>query len=307
MLHSSSLVRPLSAACFCAVSVLAFAVGCGGDDDDTQTSSSGSSGSSGNGASSGGTNSSSSSSSGNGASGGSDSGLNDAANTPALGPAAVPLGGARQFTVLAESAISNVPTSAVTGDMGISPMSASSITEFSMTKVGTYWTSSQVTGKVYAADNDPPTPDLLTVAINDMHTAYVDAAGRTADAASTNLGEGTIGSRTFAPGLYRWGTSVSIPSDITLAGDQNDTWIFQVTGDLEMASAARMVLSGGALPSNVVWQVAGIVKLGTGAHAEGTMLCKTNIKFLSGASVHGRLFAQTAVTLSSSTVLDPEQ
>ncbi len=307
MLFSSSLVRSLPAVFLSAMAALTLSVGCGdddsGDDDSTQAGSSGSSGNT-DGASSG---QAGSSGNGNGSSGNPDAGLGDAATPPTVGPAPVALGGAGLFTVLAESAISNVPISAVTGDVGISPMAASFLTGFSMTRVGTYWTSSQVTGKLFAADNDVTTPTTLTVAIDNMHTAYVDAASRTADAASTNLGDGTIGGRTFAPGLYKWGTSVSIPTDITLAGGANGTWIFQITGDLEMAAAARMVLSGGALPTNVVWQVAGSVKLGSSAHAEGTVLGKTDIQLQAGASVHGRLFAQTAVALSSSTVVDPTQ
>src|SRR2546423_1749946 len=96
------------------------------------------------------------------------------------GPALVPLGSAGNYVILAKSAVSNVPTSAVTGDIGLSPSAASFITGFSLVHTaGTAsGTSAQVTGTLYAADYAVPTPTTLTTAISDMQTAYVDAAGR---------------------------------------------------------------------------------------------------------------------------------
>lgn len=97
----------------------------------------------------------------------------------ARGPAPVALGTASQYVIVAKSAISNVPTSVVTGDLALSPAAASYITGFALTKAGTSWTSPQVVGLVFAANNDPPTPALLTTAVGDMQAAYADAAART--------------------------------------------------------------------------------------------------------------------------------
>jgi hypothetical protein len=66
-----------------------------------------------------------------------------------------------------------------------------------------------------------------------------------------------------------------------------------------------MVLSGGAEPANIFWQVAGAVDLGATSHAEGIVLSKTAIKLQTGASLNGRLLAQTAVTLAKATVTAP--
>ena len=220
------------------------------------------------------------------------------------GPAAVLLGSAGKYVVLAKSAITNVPTSAITGDMGLSPAAASFITGFSMTKAGTKWTSVQVIGSIFAADNDPPTPINLTTAISDMQTAYTDAAGRpTPDV--LNLGSGTIGGLTIVPGLYKWTSSVTIPADLVISGAANDTWIFQITGNLTMAAAKNMTLIGGAKAKNIVWQVAGNVDLGTTSHSEGIILSKTAIKMGTGASINGRVMSQTAVNISSSKVTAP--
>ena len=65
------------------------------------------------------------------------------------------------------------------------------------------------------------------------------------------------------------------------------------------------VLTGGALPKNIFWQVAGSVEIGTTAHLEGIILCKTMINLRTGASISGRLMAQSAVTLDSSTIVQP--
>ncbi|GAC1354572.1 MAG: hypothetical protein NVSMB47_07940 [Polyangiales bacterium] len=110
---------------------------------------------------------------------------------------------------------------------------------------------------------------------------------------------------TLTPGLYKWGSTVTIGSNVTLSGGANDTWIFQITGDLKESSAAKVMLAGGAKAKNVVWQVAGLVDLGTTSHFEGVVLCKTMINMQTGASINGRLLAQTAVTIDSSTVTEP--
>lgn len=222
----------------------------------------------------------------------------------ALGPAPVLLGAASNFVILAESAVSNDPTSAITGNIGLSPAAASYITGFPLTKVGTRWTCPEVVGSLFAADNDPPTPSNLTTAVASMHAAYTDAAGRPTPE-FLDLKTGSIGGLTLAPGLYKWNSTVTIPADITIAGAPNDVWIFQVTGDLKLGNGKKMTLSGGAQAKNIVWQVAGFVTLGTTSHSEGIILSKTAIKLGTGASINGRLFAQTAVNLASSTVTAP--
>jgi hypothetical protein len=105
--------------------------------------------------------------------------------------------------------------------------------------------------------------------------------------------------------VYKWGTSLLIATDVTLAGGANDVWIFQVSQDLTLSSGAKVRLSGGALPENIVWQVAGLVELGTTAHLEGVVLTQTSVTLRTGATVNGRLLAQTAVDIDSSTVVEP--
>ncbi|HEV2085395.1 MAG TPA: ice-binding family protein [Gemmatimonadales bacterium] len=206
--------------------------------------------------------------------------------------------------ILAKSKISNVPTSAIIGNVGLSPSAASFITGFALipSAGGTFAKSSQVTGNVYAANYAAPTPANLTRAIGAMQTAYVNAAGRK-NPNHTELYAGNIGGRTLRPGLYKWSNTVRIPSNVTLRGGAADVWIFQIAGGLTQASATKVILTGGALAKHVFWQVAGVVAIGTTAHLEGEVLSKTAITLKTGASVNGSLLAQTAVTLQSNRVV----
>src|SRR5439155_20094825 len=175
----------------------------------------------------------------------------------------VALGAAGSFVILAKTGISTVPTSAITGDLGVSPAAASYITGFSLIADATnvFATAPQVTGKVYASDYAPPTPSNMTTSISDMLLAFADASGRAPD--HTELGAGNIGGMTLAPGVYQWGTALLLPSDVTLSGSATDVWIFQIAQDLTLSSAVQVHLAGGALAKNVFWQVAGFVELGT--------------------------------------------
>jgi hypothetical protein len=220
------------------------------------------------------------------------------------GPAAVSLGSAANYVILAKSAISNVPTSAITGDLGLSPAAASFITGFSLTLPanGAASTSAQVTGNIFASDYAVPTPSTLTTAIGDMQTAYTDAAGRPSPD-YTELASGAIGGLTLPAGLYKWSNTVTIGSDVTLTGSATDVWIFQIAGGISQASATHVILAGGALAKNVFWQVFGVVDIGTTSLMQGQILSQTSITLHTGASANGRLLAQTAVTLAGNTVV----
>ena len=241
--------------------------------------------------------------------------------TAVKGPEAVKLGTAVSYAILAETAITSTTTAGttITGDIAISPAAASYITGFTLaldnlgSPSGCFSTTlgspaPRVTGKVYAADYNGacPTPANLTTAIGDMMIAFNDAAGR-AIPDHTELGAGDISGLTLVPGLYKWGTGVLVNTDVTLSGSPNDVWIFQISGDLTVANGAHMLLSGGALPKNIFWQVAGGtgVAIGTTAHFEGVILASKAITLNTGATGNGRLLARTAVTLDSNVVTQP--
>lgn len=219
--------------------------------------------------------------------------------------AAVDLGTAGDFVILAKTGISTVPQSVVTGNIGVSPIARGGLTGFSETMDATnsFSTSGQVVGKLFAADYSGTSPSVLGVAVLDMQAAYTNAAGRAPD--YTEVGGGNIGGMTLSPGTYKWSTGVMIPKNVTLKGGPNDVWIFQIAGTVTQANATRVTLKGGALARNIFWQAAGVVALGTTAHMEGVVLAQTGITLATGATVNGRLLAQTAVTLQMNVVTQP--
>lgn len=224
--------------------------------------------------------------------------------SPAIFPASDPtaridLGGAGHFVILSKSGITDVPTSDVTGNVGTSPI----------TGAADHLSCAEVTGKIYSVNNAGPppcsikAPSKLTNAVGDMQTAYTDAAGRSATI--TELGGGNIGGLTLAPAVYSWSTDVNIPTDVTLKGGSHAIWIFQISKNLIVSSGKAVVLRGHAQAQNIFWQVAGKVALGTTSHFEGIVLSKTLVAMKTGASINGRLLAQTAVTLEMNKVTAP--
>jgi len=236
-------------------------------------------------------------------------------NSGGLGPAAVEVGvdtnlaAAGSYVLLAKSAITNVTGSSITGGhVGLSPAAASFITGFALTADGSnvFSTSPSVVApaKVYVADYTTPTPSNLTSAVLSMQTAYTDAAGRSPPD-HLNLSSGNLGGLTLAPGLYSWGSTVTIPADVTLSGASTDVWIFQVSNDLDLSTGKSVLLAGGAQAKNIFWQVAGKVTIHANAHFEGVLLSQTSITLQTNASLHGRALSQSLIALDNNAVTAP--
>ena len=222
----------------------------------------------------------------------------------ATGMNKVNLKSAENYVILAKTAINNSPTSKITGDIGISPAAATFITGFSLVDATGYATSSQITGKVYAADMAAPTPTNLTTAVDDMILAYNDAAGRS-NPDFTELATGNIGGKTLVSGLYKWTNTVIAPTSLVISGSATDVWIFQIAGDLTVSAGVNITLSGGAKPENIFWQVAGEVSLGSTSNFKGVVLSMTGITLQTNAVFTGRALAQSAVILDANTVSKP--
>jgi hypothetical protein len=236
-------------------------------------------------------------------------------NPAGLGPAPVQLGSttdaaaAGSYVLLAKTGITNVTGSSITGgSLGLSPAAATFITGFSLIADSTtvFATSASVVtpAKVYASNYGTPTPANLTTAILGMQAAYTDAAGRkTPD--FLNLGSGNLGGKTLTPGLYTWGTGVTVPTDVTISGGASDVWIFQIAGNLDVSAAKKVTLAGGAQAKNIFWQVTGQVTVHANAHFEGVILCKTAITLQTTASMTGRALAQTLVAIDNNAITAP--
>jgi hypothetical protein len=222
------------------------------------------------------------------------------------------LGDAGDFSILAKTAITTGAGTSINGNIGVSPIAATAMTGFAFTK-GADLLLSQSTlitgGQAYAPW--PLYSTKMTTAVSDMETAYTNAKGRD-DSAQLNLNGGLLAGLTLVPGLYKFGSDVSIASDkLTFKGGPSDIWIIQMTGNLIQAANTNIVLESSSTDptqkpvwENIFWQVEGLVEVGQGAHMKGTLLVKTKVALISGASLKGRVLTQTACNLGTNVVID---
>jgi hypothetical protein len=209
------------------------------------------------------------------------------------------------FTILTETGISTTGVTSILGNIGVSPIAATAITGFGLIIDASKQFSHTpiVTGNVYAANYAAPTPSKMTTAVSDMETAFTTANGLTYPAPKVQMYAGDISGRTLQPGLYKWSTGVLITNaGVTLSGGPNDVWVFQIAQNLTVNNSAIITLAGGAQAKNIFWVVSGKATLGTTVNFSGNILSKTLISLNTGATVKGKLLAQTAVTLIANSV-----
>jgi hypothetical protein len=216
--------------------------------------------------------------------------------------------------ILAKSGISTVPTSVITGDIAVSPIDTDAITGFGLIvdSSGEFSTSSQIVGKAFGPGYVGPIAPILTSAVSDMEAAYTNFANRVNNnTTGLNLGAGLLGGvnggadAPLTPGICTFTSDVTISLDITCSGNSTDIFIIQIKGNLAQAVNTAVILSDGARAENIFWQVAGNVKVGTGAHMEGILLVKTHVVFAAGSSLSGRVLTQTACTLEKGAITEP--
>jgi hypothetical protein len=232
---------------------------------------------------------------------------------------AVRLGKADKYVILTKTGISTVPTSAITGDIAVSPIAATAITGFGLSAHSTnkFSTTPQVVGQVFAADYAVPIPTRLTDAIGAMEAAYTDAKGRHTssgneyDSPAFSLGvqDGVLAvlgstANEMTSGVYTF-KEVTIGADIYFTGSATDIFIIQISGNLMQVDGTNVHLLGEAKAENIFWQVAGKVEVGTGSHMEGILLAKNQILFKTGSSLKGRAFSQTSCDLQVATITEP--
>jgi Ice-binding-like len=222
----------------------------------------------------------------------------------------VPLASAGNYTILALDGVTTTGTSAITGHVG-SASAASLTTGFSETldASGTFATSAQVTGRMYAFDYAAPTPaELTTATATDAAAAFNDVDNnKTVGVGNLDLGAaGNITGLDLAPGVYEWTTGVAVDAPgVTLTGGSTAVWVFKIPGGLTMSPGATVTLAGGALPQNVFWRTGGVVALNTTASLKGIVLSGSAVTMADGASVNGRLIATDNVTLIHNAVTRP--
>jgi type VI secretion system secreted protein VgrG len=196
------------------------------------------------------------------------------------------LGEASSFAVLGASTVTCTASSAVTGDVGVSP--GISITGFNPPCT--------IAGTIHAGDA------IAIQAHADIGPAYDSLK---AAVCQHNLTGQELGGQTLAPGIYCFDTSAGLTGTLTLdgGGDANAMWMFQMGSTLTTASNASVVMAGGGTPCNVYWQVGSSGTLGTGTAFQGNILAYASITLTGGTTLVGRALAvNAAVTLDNNNV-----
>jgi hypothetical protein len=229
---------------------------------------------------------------------------------------AINIGKAGDYVVLTKTGISTVAPSHVTGNIGVSPITAAAMTGFGLVLDGSgqFSTASQLSegSEAHGASYGGAVAAELTQAISDMEAAYNDAAGRTegreGKTVNFNPAGGLLGAiygsseNPLTPGIYKYSTVVTITQDLHLVGDEHSIFIFQIAGVLTLAVNKKVVLHGGVNPENVFWQVAGNVAIGVDSAMQGILLVKTSVALGTRSTLVGRVFAQTSCSLGMATV-----
>jgi hypothetical protein len=215
---------------------------------------------------------------------------------PSANAQEVNLGTANNFAVLAGSAVPNTGSTVINGgNVGVSP--GSSVTGFPP-------------GIVNAPYSIHDGDSVALNAQNALTTAYNTAAGL--PVTQTLTGQ-NLGGLTLTPGVYSFASTAQLTGTLTLndMGNPDAVFVFQIGTALTTASDSSIATindptAGAVSGISVFWQIGSSATLGTGTDFEGNILAKDSITAASGASVDGRLLAETgSVTLNDNLITVP--
>jgi Ice-binding-like len=202
-----------------------------------------------------------------------------------MATAALSLGAAANFAVLAASTVTNTGNTTINGDVGLSPGTAT-----------TGFPPGRVNGTIYAADSVASQAQLAVTA------AYNAISNRK----TTAVIPVELGGTTLTPGVYASAAGTfGITGTLTLnaEGNKNAIFIFKAASTLITASSSEVTLINGARAGNVYWQVGSSATLGTYSILQGNVLALASVTVTTGATVYGRALARTAaVTLDTDTI-----
>jgi len=201
------------------------------------------------------------------------------------------LGAAASFSIIGQTAITNVPTSVISGSVGLNA-------------AGTNYAglnTSEVAGTIYDTNGTGPDGATAILPANvqaNLSTAY-----------TTNIpGQGTNGSigpvldgLTVTPGVWDIGAGRLNGGVLTLDGA--GIYIFRATSDL--ISSGSINLTNGARACDVYWRVQTLATI-NGSSFTGTILAGTGVHFGANVTLNGRALAVGGdVTLISDTISGP--
>jgi hypothetical protein len=223
----------------------------------------------------------------------------------------VPLGSSSNFAILASAAITNIPTSIITGDVGLTPDTGAGITGFSSPG-----SCPEIVGRLYAVNASGPACALIDAAL--LSNAKTDALAAFTNANNAVRGTPTpistnLAGLTLYPGLYASGTTIDLSAGGSLTldaqGDANAVFVIRSATAITTLSTSQVVLSGGAKASNVFWTAGSAITLGANSIMKGTLVAGTAITLQTGANLEGRALNQgaaaAAISCDSCTITVP--
>ena len=209
---------------------------------------------------------------------------------PAAAAATAPisLGAAQLYSVHGGTGVTNTGASTISGDVGVSPGAAATLTGFPP---------GVIYGSTHAGDAG------AAVAATAIKAAYDDAAGRT----PTRTFTGDQNAQTFGPGVNHTVAAFALTGTMTLdgQGDPDAVFIFQVDAALNTAAASVVALTNGAQAKNVFWQVVGAVGMGASCTFVGTVMSAAAVTVGAGSALSGSVFGRGLVTLGTVTITTP--
>lgn len=190
------------------------------------------------------------------------------------------------YAVLAGSTITNAGTTNIYGNVGLSPGTA-------------------------VADNG-----ILTVSegvINVANAAAVQAKSDLTSAFNVLMGlsttqppimDGDLGGETLGAGVYSFASTAALNGTLTLVGDEDDIFVFQIGSSLTTGSASIVDLQGTVRAENVFFVVGASATLGSTTAFVGQILAQESISLNAGATIDcGAALTQTgAVTMISNLI-----
>lgn len=200
--------------------------------------------------------------------------------TVEINPATIVLGTAASYSVLAATSVVNTGSSALSGDLGVSP--GIDVSGFPP---------GELEGTLHVADA------AADAAQDDLDAALTDASGRTPHTEFT----GDLNGRTFHIGVHHTTAALALTGTVTLdaEGDPNAVFIFQTDAALNTAAASTVALVNGAQASNVFWIVTGAAGLGANSAFTGALLARGAITIGEAAALQGQALSSDTVTLAN--------
>ena len=157
-------------------------------------------------------------------------------------------------------------------------------------------------GSAIVDNNDAPQAHVDALAAYNTFSAMPFTSLSGSSANLSVLGNGATAS-TYNAGNYSAGSSMDIPTRITLdaQGNPNAVFIFKAGSTTTLESGSSVILANGAKAANVIWLVGSTFTSVATSHMVGTILANTSIT-LGGGDLNGRALAGVVTSSGAVTI-----